>query len=77
MGKSGMVYLVGAGPGHPDLLTVKAVKLLQSADVVIYDRLIQEDVLALGNPLAEWIYMGKEVGQHESRQNEIHQLLVL
>ena len=76
MVNSGMVYLVGAGPGHPDLLTVKAVKLLQSADVIVYDRLIQEDVLALGNPLAEWIYMGKEVGRHESRQDEIHQLLV-
>jgi uroporphyrin-III C-methyltransferase len=76
MEKVGKVYLVGAGPGHPDLLTVKAVKLLKAADVVVYDRLVQQDVLALGNPLAEWIYMGKPVGHHESRQDEIHQLLV-
>ena len=77
MKKVGTVYLVGAGPGHPDLLTVKAVKLLRSADVVVYDRLIQEEVLTLGNPLAEWIYMGKTVGGHVSRQQEIQELLVL
>ncbi len=76
MMKLGKVYIVGAGPGHPDLLTVKAVNLLRCADVVVYDRLIQEEVLALGNPLAEWFYMGKSVGCHESRQDEIHQLLV-
>ena len=76
MNEVGKVYLVGAGPGHPDLLTVKAVKLLREADVVLYDRLIQEDVLALGNPAAERIYMGKSVGGHISRQQEIHELLV-
>lgn len=76
MEKVGMVYLVGAGPGHPELLTVKAVNLLRAADVVVYDRLIQEEVLALGNPSAEWIYMGKSVGGHVSRQLEIQQLLV-
>ena len=76
MGNTGTVYLVGAGPGHPDLLTVKAANLLRAADVVVYDRLIQEDVLALGNPAAEWIYMGKAVGCHESRQLEIQQVLV-
>ena len=75
--EAGKVYLVGAGPGDPELLTVKAVKLLQSADVVIYDRLIQEGVLALANPLAERIYMGKPIGQHDSRQDEIHSLLLL
>ncbi len=72
----GKVYLVGAGPGHPELLTVKAVNLLREADVVVYDRLIQEEVLALGNPAAEWIYMGKTVGGHISRQQDIHELLV-
>ena len=76
MSQVGKVYIVGAGPGHPDLLTVKAVNLLRAADVVVYDRLIQEEVLALGNPLAEWFYMGKSVGRHESRQDEIHELLV-
>ncbi len=74
--KKGKVYLVGAGPGHPDLLTVKAVRLLKEADVVVYDRLIQEEVLKECNPSAERIYMGKPVGRHETRQDEIHALLV-
>ncbi len=72
----GKVYIVGAGPGHPELLTVKAAKLLQGADVVVYDRLIQEDVLALARPAAERIYMGKPLGKHDTRQDEIHCLLV-
>ena len=76
MNEIGMVYLVGAGPGHPELLTVKAVNLLRQADVIVYDRLIQEDVLDLGNPAAERIYMGKCVGGHASRQDEIDALLV-
>ena len=71
----GKVYLVGAGPGHPELLTVKAAKLLQSSDVIVYDRLIQEEILSLAKPSAERIYMGKTVGLHESRQEEIHDLL--
>jgi uroporphyrin-III C-methyltransferase len=73
---TGKVYIVGAGPGHPELLTVKAAKLLETADVVIYDRLIQEEVLALARPSAERIYMGKPVGMHDTRQDEIHDLLV-
>ncbi|SPE43186.1 Uroporphyrinogen-III C-methyltransferase (modular protein) [Candidatus Sulfopaludibacter sp. SbA3] len=72
----GKVYLVGAGPGHPELLTVKAVKLLEASDVIIYDRLIQEEVLALAKPSAERVYLGKSVGIHESRQQEICQILV-
>jgi len=71
----GKVYLVGAGPGHPELLTVKAAKLLQSGDVIVYDRLIQGEILALAKPSAELIYMGKTVGLHDSRQQEIHDLL--
>lgn len=70
------VYLVGAGPGHPELLTVKAARLIESSDVIIYDRLIQEEILALAKPSAERIYMGKPVGLHDSRQEEIHQLLM-
>ena len=72
----GKVYLVGAGPGHPELLTVKAARLLASSDVIVYDRLIQEEVLALAKPSADRIYMGKTVGLHDSRQAEIHELLV-
>ena len=72
----GKVYIVGAGPGHPELLTLKAAELLRTCDVVVYDRLIQEEVLALAKPSAEKIYMGKPVGRHETRQQEIHELLV-
>ncbi len=71
----GKVYLVGAGPGHPELLTLKAAELLRTCDVVVYDRLIQEEVLALAKPAAERLYMGKPVGKHESRQQEIHEVL--
>ncbi len=72
----GKVYLVGAGPGHPELLTLKAAELLRTCDVVVYDRLIQEEVLALAKPSAERIYMGKPVGRHDSRQQEVQELLV-
>lgn len=72
----GKVYLVGAGPGHPELLTVKAAKLLGASDVIIYDRLIQEEVLALAKPSAERIYLGKSLGIHESRQEEILEVLL-
>ena len=72
----GRVYIVGAGPGHPDLLTIRAVRLIQTGDVIIYDRLIQEEVLALAKPGAEKIFMGKFLGKHASRQQEINELLV-
>ena len=75
VGSRGKVYLVGAGPGHPELLTLKAAALLKQCDVVVYDRLIQEEVLAFCGPAAERIYMGKPEGRHESRQEEIHELL--
>ena len=72
----GKVYLVGAGPGHPELLTIKAANLIKTADVIVYDRLVQEDVLSLAKPSAERIYMGKPVGRHDSRQDEVNELLV-
>jgi uroporphyrin-III C-methyltransferase len=74
--KAGAVYLVGAGPGDPGLLTLRAAELLKTGDVIVYDRLIQEEVLALAKPSAERIYMGKPLGKHDSRQDEIHQLLL-
>lgn len=74
--RAGTVYLVGAGPGSSDLLTVRAVELLRIADVVVHDRLIQPEVLALARPDAERIDMGKPPGRHESRQDEINDLLV-
>jgi uroporphyrin-III C-methyltransferase len=74
--RPGKVYLVGAGPGHPELLTLKAAELIRTGDVIVYDRLIQEDVLALTKPSAERLFMGKSVGRHDSRQEEIHELLL-
>lgn len=71
----GKVYLVGAGPGHPDLLTIRAANLLKTAEAIVYDRLVQDEVLALAKPSAEKIFMGKPLGKHASRQDEIHELL--
>jgi uroporphyrinogen III methyltransferase/synthase len=76
MPQPGKVYLVGAGPGHPELLTVKASELIKTGEVIVYDRLIQEEVLALARPAAERIYMGKPLGKHDSRQDEVNELLV-
>ncbi len=67
----GKVYLAGAGPGDPDLLTVKALRILEKADVIIYDRLVSAEVLALANPAATLIYAGKEQGHQEAIQSEI------
>jgi uroporphyrinogen III methyltransferase / synthase len=72
----GKVYLVGAGPGDPGLLTLRAAELIRAGDVIVYDRLIQEKVLALAKPGAEKIYVGKPLGCHASQQEEIHQLLL-
>ena len=74
--KKGKVYLVGAGPGHPDLLTVKAYRLIGEADVIVFDRLVQEECVAHARKTAERIYMGKAPGRHDSRQDEINDLLV-
>jgi len=69
------VILVGAGPGDPDLLTLRAVERIRAADVLVYDRLIHDGVLALAKPSAEKLYMGKDPGHH-TRQDDIHALLV-
>ncbi len=72
----GRVYLVGAGPGDPKLLTVKAVELLKAADVVIYDRLVGEEILSLAPAKAEKIYVGKRTGKHEVPQEQITELII-
>ena len=70
------VYLVGAGPGHPDLLTVKAARLLDTADVVVHDRLVDPRVLDLIAPGAEVIDVGKRPGGPADAQDRIHRVLV-
>ncbi|HEX7186287.1 MAG TPA: uroporphyrinogen-III C-methyltransferase [Thermoanaerobaculia bacterium] len=70
------VYLVGAGPGDPGLMTVRGMQVLKRADVVVYDRLVSPEILAEAPSSAERIYAGKEPGNHRCDQEEINGLLV-
>ncbi len=74
--KVGKVYLVGAGPGDPGLISVKGLESLKKADVIIYDRLLDDRLLDLADSTAERIYVGKAVGEHTKPQDEINRLLV-
>jgi uroporphyrin-III C-methyltransferase len=69
------VYLIGAGPGDPELITLKAVKILNKADVVIYDRLANEKILEHATN-AKLIYVGKKAGEHYKSQDEINKIIV-
>ena len=71
-----MVYLIGAGPGDAGLLTVKAKEILETAEVVIYDKLANEKILEYAPPDSEKIYVGKAAGYHTLKQSEINKLLV-
>lgn len=72
----GHVHIVGAGPGNPDLLTIGALRVMHSADVIVYDRLVSEEVLSLCRREAEFIYVGKQAGAASTRQEVINDLLV-
>ncbi len=72
----GKVYLVGAGPGDAGLMTLKGKALLESCDVVLYDALVSDEILAMINPIAEKIHAGKRRGHHSLLQEETTQLLI-
>jgi uroporphyrin-III C-methyltransferase len=75
-GQSGRIWLVGAGPGAADLLTLRAIRCLGQADVVFYDRLVDPEVLTFTNASAERIFVGKEVGAHGWPQERIDAAIV-
>jgi uroporphyrin-III C-methyltransferase len=72
----GKVWLVGAGPGDPELLTLKAARLITLADVIVYDRLVGDDIIDMARPGARVIYVGKETSRHTLPQEAISALLV-
>ncbi len=72
----GVVYLVGAGPGDPGLITVKALRIISMADVILVDRLVPREILGYARPGAEIIYVGKEPGAGENPQEEINRIMV-
>ena len=75
MSKQGKVYLIGAGPGDPDLLTMRALRMLQEADVVVYDRLVSEDILSLSPKSARRVFVGKAPNNHSVPQDQINAIL--
>ncbi|MBL8447451.1 MAG: uroporphyrinogen-III C-methyltransferase [Zoogloeaceae bacterium] len=75
-GGPGRVALVGAGPGDPELLTLRAARLIAEAEVLVFDHLVTADVLTLAAPGAERLYVGKKSGSHTLPQGEINQLLI-
>jgi len=72
----GKVYLVGGGPGDPELLTLKALRILQQADIIVYDRLVSNEVLNLARRDADRVYVGKQRNDHSLPQEDINKLLI-
>lgn len=73
--RAGTVYIVGAGPGDPELITVKALRLIQTCDVIVYDRLVNEELLTCARSDAILVYCGKAPGCHTMHQESIHHVL--
>jgi uroporphyrin-III C-methyltransferase/precorrin-2 dehydrogenase/sirohydrochlorin ferrochelatase len=74
--KAGRVYLVGAGPGNPDLLTLRALQILGQADVILHDRLVPEAIVDVARRDADRVYVGKAAGHHHCAQREIERLMI-
>ena len=72
----GKVYLVGAGPGDPDLITLKAIELIKKADVVLYDRLVSKKILTMIPKRCKSIYVGRAVGDDTTHQDSTNELMV-
>ena len=70
------MFLVGAGPGDPGLLTLRAAEVLESAEVLLYDALAGDAIVALAPPACERIYVGKRAGEHAMPQDEIERLTI-
>src|SRR5690348_1171011 len=75
-GKPAKVYLVGAGPGDPGLLTLRAADVLRSAEVLLYDALAADSIVALAPPQCERIFVGKRGGNHAMPQTDIHEIML-
>jgi len=73
---AGTVYLVGAGPGDPDLLTLRAARLLKEADIIVHDGLVSADILAMANPEARLVSVAKKRSKHSVPQDRINQILI-
>ena len=73
---TGKVFLIGAGPGDPELMTLRAVRLLKEADVVVYDRLVSDEIIAMAPSDAKMIFVGKSAHNHPVPQDEINAILV-
>jgi uroporphyrin-III C-methyltransferase len=74
--KSGKVYIVGAGPGDKELITIKAVNILKKAEIIFYDRLVNTEILSYANPNAEFVFVGKKDKKHLIEQEKINQMLL-
>lgn len=72
----GKVYLVGAGPGDPELITLKGLKAIKEADVILYDRLVNKEILNYASPSTKFFYCGKDPHRHSLPQEETNKMMV-